>query len=154
MVRELQLEVPGQAHLHVQFPSVSQHLLPSFLFQKAQQPVMSSGSRTDVWNPSKFGMDKYEEEFLTAPDGVQLHSYAILQGADTGEEAERAPQCPTILMLHANAGNMGHRLPLAKVFHRKLKMNVVMISYRGYGKSEGEAQEKGIRQDARKSCQS
>lgn len=94
-------------------------------------------------------MQKYEEETLTAPDGVKLHAYTILQGADSGREEELAPKSPTILMLHANAGNMGHRLPIAKIFNRDLKANVVMISYRGYGKSEGKPTEKGIRQDAR-----
>lgn len=94
-------------------------------------------------------MSRFEEEMLEAPDGVKLHTYTILQGAEELQEDELAPKAPTVLMLHANAGNMGHRLPLARIFVRDLKMNVVMVSYRGYGKSEGSPTEKGIRQDAR-----
>ena len=36
----------------------------------------------------------------------------------------------TILMCHANAGNMGHRVPIAVRFYR-YGWNVFMFSYRG-----------------------
>ncbi|KAJ3316261.1 hypothetical protein HDU76_001940 [Blyttiomyces sp. JEL0837] len=54
----------------------------------------------------------------------------------------------TVLYLHANAGNMGHRLPIARLFHGRFRCNVFMLSYRGYGLSQGTASEKGIRIDA------
>jgi hypothetical protein len=38
---------------------------------------------------------------------------------------------------------MGHRLPIAKVFWESVGCNVMMLSYRGYGKSEGTPSEKG-----------
>jgi len=31
-----------------------------------------------------------------------------------------------------NGGNIGHRVPLARVFLLKLRCNVLMLSYRGY----------------------
>lgn len=34
-------------------------------------------------------------------------------------------------MFHANAGNVGHRIPLARKFVSELKCNVFMLSYRG-----------------------
>lgn len=43
----------------------------------------------------------------------------------------------------------GHRLPLAEVFYKRYKTNVFMVSYRGYGKSEGMPSESGIRSDAK-----
>jgi hypothetical protein len=46
-------------------------------------------------------------------------------------------------MFHGNAGNHGHRIPLAKVFYTKMRCNVLMLSYRGYGQSEGTPSEKG-----------
>lgn len=55
---------------------------------------------------------------------------------------------PTVLFFHANAGNMGHRLPLAAVFYKRFGCNVVMLSYRGYGFSSGHPNERGIRIDA------
>ncbi|KAJ3411446.1 hypothetical protein HDV05_002181 [Chytridiales sp. JEL 0842] len=54
----------------------------------------------------------------------------------------------TVLYLHANAGNMGHRLPIAYIFWKRMRCNVVMLSYRGYGLSEGTSDEKGLKLDA------
>lgn len=49
--------------------------------------------------------------------------------------------------MHANAGNIGHRMPIIKVFHQ-LGFNVLALSYRGYGKSEGKPSEKGLNLDS------
>ncbi|GAA93668.1 uncharacterized protein L969DRAFT_96692 [Mixia osmundae IAM 14324] len=102
---------------------------------------MPADSRTDVWKPSKFGMDEYDDMMLDSPDGEQLHCYVIRQKDDQQSR-------PTVLMYHANAGNMGHRLPIASVFYKKFRCNVMLLSYRGYGKSTGTPQEKGMRLDA------
>jgi pimeloyl-ACP methyl ester carboxylesterase len=51
-------------------------------------------------------------------------------------------------MFHGNGGNAGHRVPLAKVFFAKLRCNVLMLSYRGYGRSDGAPSERGLRVDA------
>ena len=40
-------------------------------------------------------------------------------------------------MYHANAGNMGHRLPIAIRLYNLFRCNVFLVSYRGYGLSEG-----------------
>ncbi|CCG80813.1 Protein bem46 [Taphrina deformans PYCC 5710] len=101
------------------------------------------GSRTIVDNPGQYGMDGYETVMLDTPDGQKLHCYLIMQ------DPALAPSRPTVLLFHANAGNMGHRLPIARVFHNQMKLNVVMLSYRGYGKSTGTANEVGIKIDAR-----
>ena len=42
---------------------------------------------------------------------------------------------PTIMMFHGNGGNLGHRIPLAKMFYMELRCNVLMLSYRGYAYS-------------------
>ncbi|OBZ90188.1 Protein bem46 [Choanephora cucurbitarum] len=94
------------------------------------------GSRQEVALPSDFGM-QYTEENLLTRDGVKLKSYIIIQA-----DKEQAKRSPTILYFH------GHRLPIAKIFHDRSKCNVVMLSYRGYGKSEGSPNEKGLRIDA------
>ncbi|CAG8468684.1 6244_t:CDS:2 [Acaulospora colombiana] len=46
-----------------------------------------------------------------------------------------------------SAGNMGHRLPIAERFYKDFRCNVILLSYRGYGHSEGTPSEKGIRMD-------
>ncbi len=43
---------------------------------------------------------------------------------------------------------MGMRLPSMHMLWSKLQVNVFMVSYRGYGRSEGEPDEKGIKMDA------
>ncbi|WWC69226.1 uncharacterized protein I206_103163 [Kwoniella pini CBS 10737] len=60
---------------------------------------------------------------------------------------EYAKSRPTVVIFHANAGNMGHRVPLARKFNVDHGCNVFMLSYRGYGLSEGRPSEHGIRID-------
>ena len=66
----------------------------------------------------------------------------------TAQQADFAKSRPTVIIYHANAGNMGHRIPLANIFWNNLGCNVMMLSYRGYGFSEGSPSEKGMRIDA------
>ncbi|GAA5909406.1 alpha/beta hydrolase [Sporobolomyces salmoneus] len=103
-----------------------------------------AGSRENVPTPDQFGMPSYEELTLTTPDRVKIKAFLMLYERDGIEAKDR----PTVLLLHANAGNVGHRLPIAKVFHNRMRCNVLALSYRGYGKSEGTANEKGIKLDA------
>ncbi|KZT55655.1 alpha/beta-hydrolase [Calocera cornea HHB12733] len=115
------------------------------------------GSRTMVPKPSQYGMP-YEDVELLTPDNVKLQAYLMLNGYGHEEEKEhysepRAMRRPTVFLLHANAGNMGHRLPLARIFYLKMHCNVFMLSYRGYGLSEGTPSEKGIRIDAQTALQ-
>lgn len=63
-------------------------------------------------------------------------------------DQEVALSRPTVMIFHANAGNLGHRLPLARLFYDQMRCNVFMLSYRGYGLSEGSPSEKGLRMDA------
>lgn len=109
-----------------------------------------SGSRKSVPTPDQHGIPIYEDITLDTPDKLKIKAYLMLQGADKGKDVmlEEAPKRPTILFLHANAGNMGHRLPFAHIFYDRLKCNVFMLSYRGYGLSEGSPSEAGIRMDA------
>lgn len=53
-------------------------------------------------------------------------------------------------LTHASllSGNMGHRVPIAHVFWQLMGCNVLMLSYRGYGLSEGTPSERGMRIDA------
>ncbi|ORZ38824.1 Alpha/Beta hydrolase protein [Catenaria anguillulae PL171] len=101
------------------------------------------GSREHVDTPDELGLP-YEDVTLTTPDGLNLKAYFIRPKIMDMSGASR----PTILYLHANAGNLGHRIPIAfHLFHR-LDANVFMLSYRGYGKSDGKPSEKGLKIDA------
>lgn len=54
----------------------------------------------------------------------------------------------TVLMFHGNAGNIGHRLPIARMLVNFIGCNVFMLEYRGYGLSTGEPDESGLYTDA------
>ncbi|KAJ2788074.1 bem46 protein, variant, partial [Coemansia helicoidea] len=100
-------------------------------------------SRERVPLPSQFGLPHFDDIRLETPDKVVIRGYLIKRPTD--DETRRAP---TLLYFHANAGNMGHRLPIAKLIYDRTKCNVFMLSYRGYGLSEGRPSEAGIRTDA------
>ena len=79
-----------------------------------------------------------EEVFLSTEDGVRVHAFYL-----PAEGASRA-----LLFLHGNAGNASHRLPNAKALV-ELASNVLLLDYRGYGRSEGTPTERGVYADAR-----
>lgn len=99
-------------------------------------------ARTEVPRPNQFGIDGYDEHTLLTPDGEKLHSFLIRPG----NPSQARPI--TILMFHGNAGNIGHRLPIARVLANDLHCNVFMLQYRGYGLSTGNPDEAGLTIDA------
>ncbi|KAG1736683.1 Alpha/Beta hydrolase protein [Suillus paluster] len=118
------------------------------------------GSRTEVPVPTDFGLE-YQDLPLVTEDGLTLRCYLLMQRTEISNShaphidypeqqthEEFASTRPTVLMFHGNGGNHGHRIPLAKVFYVKMRCNVLMLSYRGYGRSEGSPSESGIRIDA------
>ncbi|TNY22842.1 Alpha/Beta hydrolase protein [Rhodotorula diobovata] len=105
---------------------------------------MPAGSRTNVPRPDEFGLAPFDDVELVAPDGVKIRAFVIPYARGDVKPSDR----PTVLLLHANAGNVGHRLPIAKVFWERMRCNVVALSYRGYGHSEGSPSEQGIKLDA------
>ncbi|MCJ1371746.1 hypothetical protein MMC20_002965 [Loxospora ochrophaea] len=102
------------------------------------------GSRTDtgVPRPSRFGLSDYEDLRLPTPDGETLSAFFI-------RPSKKRPTKPmTILMFHGNAGNIGHRVPIARILEENLGCNVLMLEYRGYGLSTGTPDEEGLKLDA------
>ncbi len=55
--------------------------------------------------------------------------------------------CPTILILHGNAGHIGHRMPLARQLI-EAGFGVFLLEYRGYGGNPGSPSEQGLYADA------
>ncbi|BBH08236.1 alpha/beta-Hydrolases superfamily protein, partial [Prunus dulcis] len=55
---------------------------------------------------------------------------------------------PTLLFFQENAGNIAHRLEMVRIMIQRLQCNVFMLSYRGYGASEGYPSQHGITKDA------
>lgn len=98
-------------------------------------------ARTNVPRPAQFGIADFEELFIPTPDGESLSAFYIRANKQHARNA-------TVLMFHGNAGNIGYRLPIAKILAEELRCNVLMLQYRGYGLSSGSPNEKGIMIDA------
>ncbi len=89
--------------------------------------------------PAEAGLT-YDDVVLKTRDGVRLHGWFLPAPAQT-------KGAPTVIFLHGNAGNIGGRIGKLKELHR-LGVNVLIIDYRGYGRSEGAPSEEGIYRDA------
>eukprot|EP00741_Cyanophora_paradoxa_P005664 tig00000939_g5491.t1 len=83
----------------------------------------------------------YEDMWIQTTDGVKIHAWLIRSRRDT-------ESAPTLVYFHGNAGNISHRLDHAYEFVENCGVNVVLVSYRGYGESEGAPSEPGLQRDA------
>jgi fermentation-respiration switch protein FrsA (DUF1100 family) len=86
--------------------------------------------------PDEYGLE-YEEVALTTDDGLRLQAWYL--------PVESAPGC--VLVCHGNAGNIEHRLMLARAF-QAMGLSVLLFDYRGYGNSQGRPSEAGTLLDA------
>ncbi|MEW6441699.1 MAG: alpha/beta hydrolase [bacterium] len=86
--------------------------------------------------PSAVGLE-YEDLAIRTADGLRLHGWFV-PGAGAGW---------TLLFLHGNAGNIGDRVENLRLLH-DLGLQVCIIDYRGYGRSEGSPTEEGLYRDA------
>jgi fermentation-respiration switch protein FrsA (DUF1100 family) len=102
------------------------------------------GSRTEDGfpRPSSFGIQDYKELKLHTTDGEILSAFFIRPS-----NKSRSINT-TVLMFHGNAGNIGHRVPIARMIEENTGCNVLMLEYRGYGLSTGTPDEKGLKIDA------
>lgn len=104
-------------------------------------PRAMLSARTEVPQPAQFGISDFEELMIPTPDAESLHAFYV-RAAN-----KRHSKNTTILMFHGNAGNIGYRLPIAKMFS-ELGYGTLMLEYRGYGFSTGTPDEQGIMIDA------
>ena len=93
-------------------------------------------ARAHVATPSELGLD-WQAVALTTADDITLDAWWL-----PAEDARAA-----LLFLHGNAGNISHRLTSLEQFNR-LGLSVLILDYRGYGKSEGKPSEAGTALDA------
>lgn len=112
-------------------------LLLNSLFYLRQPQLIFFPSRALETTPRMWGL-AYEEVSLSAADGVRLHGWYLPH-----QGSQRA-----LLFFHGNGGNISHRGESLQIFHR-LGFNVLIIDYRGYGRSEGRPAEAGLFRDAR-----
>jgi fermentation-respiration switch protein FrsA (DUF1100 family) len=75
---------------------------------------------------------------LTTADGLELGAWHLPARRDQ----------PTVLVANGNAGNRGHRAPLASALATE-GLGVLLFDYRGYGANPGAPTEAGLALDAR-----
>ncbi|KIN03877.1 hypothetical protein OIDMADRAFT_118628, partial [Oidiodendron maius Zn] len=92
--------------------------------------------------PSQYGLTDFEDLMIPTPDNEKLSAFYI-RGPKHSIKGNL-----TILMFHGNAGNIGHRVPIAKMLVQSIGCNVFMLEYRGYGLSTGSPDETGLMIDA------
>ncbi|XP_010047515.2 alpha/beta hydrolase domain-containing protein WAV2 [Eucalyptus grandis] len=114
-------------------------LLVAFQERLVYVPVVPGLTKSYPFTPSRFRLP-YEDVWLRSSDGVRLHAWFI----------KLFPDCrgPTVLFFQENAGNIAHRLEMVRIMLQKLQCNVFMLSYRGYGVSDGYPSQHGITLDA------
>lgn len=103
-------------------------------------PNQPAHSRYYVEPPSAFGLPA-ENTFVKTKDSVHINLVFIKQPPPL------LSTVPTILFLHGNAGNIGHRMPNMYALYMHCKVNILLVEYRGYGKSEGSPSENGLYRD-------
>ncbi len=87
------------------------------------------------WNPPGL---VFEDAWFNAADGTKLHGWFV------PHEHPRA----VALFLHGNAGNITHRDDMLRELHC-MRVAVLALDYRGYGRSEGSPSEAGVLADGR-----
>jgi uncharacterized protein len=94
-------------------------------------------SRAIAATPADIGLEFESLDILTA-DGETLHAWFVPARKERG----------VLLFFHGNAGNISHRLDSLRIFHQ-LGLSVLIVDYRGYGRSTGRPSERGTHEDAR-----
>ncbi len=79
----------------------------------------------------------FTDQFFELPNGEKIHGW-LVPGDSTGT---------TVLFLHGNGGNVGHRIEHLRLLN-SLGVSTLIIDYRGYGRSTGKPGEANLYADA------
>ncbi|KAL2945144.1 Alpha/beta hydrolase domain-containing protein WAV2 [Bienertia sinuspersici] len=102
-------------------------LLVAFQERLVYVPVLPGLTKSYPITPARLRL-LYEDVWLRSSDGVKLHAWFI----------KLLPDCQDI----------AHRLEMVRIMIQRLQCNVFMLSYRGYGASDGYPSQHGIIKDA------
>lgn len=111
-------------------------VVAAWLYQHRLLYLPSIPGRDWVATPDAIGLE-YEDLRLTTDDGVELSAWWVPAATRKG----------VLLFFHGNAGNISHRLESIQIFNR-LGLDVLILDYRGYGRSDGKPSETGTYLDA------
>ncbi len=106
--------------------------------------ALSYWANRSVYFPSKYPDGFWGEQsrlaaadvWLNTADGVRIHAWQVSQAGDL-----------VTLFFHGNAGNLTYREPHSREI-TSAGSSILMLDYRGYGKSSGRPTEHGLYADA------
>jgi len=110
-------------------------VLLSMWFEEAMMFPASRYPAGD-WNPP--GLE-FEDVSFSAADGTALSGWYFEHPAPRAH----------VLFCHGNAGNITDRAERVRYLRNQFRVCVFLFDYRGYGKSQGRPNEKGVLADAR-----
>lgn len=113
------------------FPGLVSRLAPSMLFYPARLSEAEA-------EPGSWGLAGAEQALIPTADDLELHAWWVPADPMRGTET-----CGTVAFFHGNAGNLAGRAPIAQALSR-LGFDVLLVDYRGYGRSEGKPTEAGL----------
>ena len=115
-------------------------ILPKFIEKGL---IFHPDKGNDSITPDAYGIE-YDDVTFRTEDGLNLHGWFV-----PGKKSSPDEDLHTLLWFHGNAGNINHRLGNIKMLHERVPVNVFIIDYRQYGRSEGKVTEQGTYLDAR-----
>ena len=86
---------------------------------------------------------------LPTADGFLLEAHWASPPQGHWAWQTRGPRLPTLLFFCGNAGNPSHRFPNVELIVDRVGVNVILIGYRGYGRSGGKPSQQALEEDAR-----
>ena len=104
-------------------------------------PEEPETSRLFIMRPTTYNLP-FEDLTIPTRDGLLINAYFMAQPAPL------CTQMHTIVLFHGNAGNIGHRLANVQGLYHQVKCNVLLVEYRGYGRSQGYPHEQGFYMDS------
>ena len=116
---------PGSAAAPI--PPVGQAMLK--MFDEQERAAKDTKGRDAI--PAGSWKGSWENVFITTADSVKLHAWYFRSATATAKNKK------TLLFCHANAGNVGLRLPNFKLLLEQCgpDLDILAFDYRGYGDS-------------------
>ena len=95
-------------------------------------------------SPADIGLE-FEDVFIEVGNSEKVHAWYV--PARNKDNLDNNSCAPTVLFFHGNGGNISHRLPTIELVV-ELGANIMLLDYRGYGRSDGVPGEDNMYHDA------
>lgn len=113
-------------------PEIASRAAPALLYYP-------SGLSREQADPAAWGLPRAEQAWIRAADGPRLHAWWV---PARGQGERRG----AVIYFHGNAGHLAGRAEIARRWAER-GLDVLLLDYRGYGRSEGRPSEEGLYRD-------